>query len=80
MDDLMEGFAELYRVTWLVGLLVGPPTLVGFLFGKRFKSFTSSYCRESVVNNLPLQGFPMFFLHIDACPYRALMGLYMPFD
>lgn len=23
MDDLMEGFAELYRVTWLVGLLVG---------------------------------------------------------
>ena len=26
MDDLMEGFAELYRVTWLVGLLVGLPT------------------------------------------------------
>lgn len=26
MDDLMEGFAELYRVAWLVGLLVGLPT------------------------------------------------------
>ncbi len=53
--------------------------LVGFLFGKRFKSFTSSV--ENRWSTIYLcRVFPCFSYTSMRAVFRALMGLYMPFD